>query len=180
MVLHICFIVDDHAMLPVEGEDSLSSVMLMNVSEMKLTLRHDRFRVFHERDSWRNTGFLEEQKGTSWRQSVKHILILNAKLRELLRYKTGKQVVKFAVVWSVYGVFLLRASKRESPSYPYPTAAMQRQGCLVATVHGGVDVPWKAQRRNSVTTASISESSRQQLLSKFVSFLCFQEEIFSM
>lgn len=65
MVLHICFIVDDHAMLPVEGEDSLSSVMLMNVSEMKLTLRRDRFRVFHERDSWRNTGFLEEQKGTS-------------------------------------------------------------------------------------------------------------------
>lgn len=65
MLLHICFIEDDHAMLPVEGEDSLSGIMLMNVSEMKLTLRHDRFRVFHERYGWRNTGFLEEQKGTS-------------------------------------------------------------------------------------------------------------------
>lgn len=155
---------------------SLFGIMLMNVSEMKLT--------WDLMDSLSSTNvtaggtlaFLRNRRALLEGRLL-NTLILNAKLRELLRYKMGKQAVKFAVdgTWCFSSVGL-----RESPSHPYPAEAMQRQGCLMASVWGCVDVLWKAQRRNSLTTTSISESSRQQLLSKFVSFLCFQEEIFSM
>lgn len=49
---------------------------------------------------------------------VLNTLILNAKLRELLRYKMGKQVVKFAVIRR-YMVFFFRRSQRV-PLLPLP------------------------------------------------------------
>lgn len=74
MVLHICLIEDDHAMLPIESENSLSiwyyaDECLWNETHLRL----DGFLVFHKRDSWRNTGILEKQKGTSWGQTVKYL-----------------------------------------------------------------------------------------------------------